>query len=133
MPPTITTQGVKGRYLETRIADDHLLTNDTYEIETVEDGRLVKKTVPALQALNERLRQDYIEDCARGVVRWNKAIEKAGVNFEMKLPHRGFDRHIGAFAGQRVSPDGKLLSKPSGSRTKASGCRPPRIAPTSPR
>jgi 1,2-phenylacetyl-CoA epoxidase catalytic subunit len=61
------TQGVKGRYLETRIGDDHLLVNDTYEIETIEDGRIVKKAVPALQALNERLRQDYIEDCARGV------------------------------------------------------------------
>lgn len=105
------TQGVKGRYLETRIGDDHLLVNDTYEIETIEDGRIVKKAVPALQALNERLRQDYIEDCARGVVRWNKAIEKAGINFEMKLPHRGFDRRIGTFAGQRVSPDGKLLSE----------------------
>ena len=105
------TQGVKGRYLETRIADDHLLVNDTYEIETMEDGRIVKKAVPALQALNERLRQDYIEDCARGVVRWNKTIEKAGINFEMKLPHRAFDRRIGAFAGQRVSPDGKLLSE----------------------
>lgn len=105
------TQGVKGRYLETRIADDHLLVNDTYEIETMEDGRIVKKAVPALQALNERLRQDYIEDCARGVVRWNKAIEKAGINFEMKLPHRAFDRRIGAFAGQRVSPDGRLLSE----------------------
>ena len=105
------TQGVKGRYLETRIADDHLLVNDTYEIETMEDGRIVKKAVPALQALNERLRQDYIEDCARGVVRWNKTIEKAGINFEMRLPHRAFDRRIGAFAGQRVSPDGKLLSE----------------------
>lgn len=105
------TQGVKGRYLETRIADDHLLVNDTYEIETIEDGRIVKKAVPALQALNERLRQDYIEDCARGVVRWNKTIEKAGIDFEMKLPHRAFDRRIGAFAGQRVSPDGKLLSE----------------------
>jgi benzoyl-CoA 2,3-dioxygenase component B len=51
------TQGVKGRFLETRIDDDHLLTNATYEIETVEDGRIVKKAVPALQALNERLRQ----------------------------------------------------------------------------
>ncbi|WP_020694840.1 benzoyl-CoA 2,3-epoxidase subunit BoxB [Reyranella massiliensis] len=105
------TQGVKGRYLETRIDDDHLLVNDTYEIETMEDGRIVKKAVPALQALNERLRQDYIEDCARGVVRWNKTIEKVGINFEMKLPHRAFDRRIGAFAGQRVSPDGKLLSE----------------------
>jgi benzoyl-CoA 2,3-dioxygenase component B len=105
------TQGVKGRYLETRVDDDHLLTGATYEIETVEDGRIVKKAVPALQALNERLRQDYIEDCARGVLRWNKAIERAGINFEMTLPHRAFDRQIGAFAGLRVSPDGKVLSE----------------------
>ena len=105
------TMGVKGRFLETRIDDDHLLTNSSYEIETIEDGRIVKKAVPALQALNERLRQDYIEDCARGVLRWNKIIEKAGINFEMKLPHRGFDRRIGAFTGSRVSPDGKVLSE----------------------
>lgn len=105
------TQGVKGRFLETRIDDDHLLTNATYEIETVEDGRIVKKTVPALQALNERLRQDYIDDCAKGVLRWNKAIERAGIDFEMTLPHRAFDRQIGAFAGLRVSPEGKVLSE----------------------
>jgi benzoyl-CoA 2,3-dioxygenase component B len=105
------TMGVKGRFLETRIDDDHLLTTSSYEIETIEDGRIVRKAVPALQALNERLRQDYIEDCARGVLRWNKIIEKAGVNFEMKLPHRGFDRRIGAFTGSRVSPDGKALSE----------------------
>jgi benzoyl-CoA 2,3-dioxygenase component B len=105
------TMGVKGRFLETRIDDDHLLTGATYEIDTAEDGRIVKKTVPALAALNERLRQDYIEDCARGLVRWNKAIERAGIAFEMKLPHRAFNRRIGAFAGLRVSPDGKLLSE----------------------
>ena len=105
------TQGVKGRFLETRIDDDHLLTNATYEIETVENGRIVKKAVPALQALNERLRQDYIDDCAKGVLRWNKTIERAGINFEMTLPHRAFDRQIGAFAGLRVSPEGKVLSE----------------------
>ncbi|MEA2806803.1 MAG: benzoyl-CoA 2,3-epoxidase subunit, partial [Rhodospirillaceae bacterium] len=54
------TMGVKGRFLETRIDDDHLLTNSSYEIETIEGGRIVRKAVPALQALNERLRQDYI-------------------------------------------------------------------------
>ena len=105
------TQGVKGRFLETRIDDDHLLTDAAYEIETVDNGRIVKKSVPALAALNERLRQDYIEDCARGVLRWNKIIEKAGINFEIKLPHRGFDRRIGGFAGTRISPDGKVLSE----------------------
>jgi benzoyl-CoA 2,3-dioxygenase component B len=105
------TQGVKGRFLETRIDDDHLLTDAAYEIETVDGGKIVKKSVSALAALNERLRQDYIEDCARGVLRWNKVIEKAGINFEIKLPHRGFDRRIGAFANQFVSPDGKVLSE----------------------
>lgn len=105
------TQGVKGRFLETRVDDDHVLTDATYDIDTVEDGRIVKKTVPALQALNERLRQDYIEDCARGLLRWNKAIEKAGIGFELKLPHRAFNRRIGAFAGLRVSPDGRMLSE----------------------
>ena len=105
------TQGVKGRFLETRIDDDHLLTNATYEIDSVENGRIVKKAVPALQALNERLRQDYIDDCAKGVLRWNKTIERAGIPFEMTLPHRAFDRQIGAFAGLRVSPEGKVLSE----------------------
>ena len=105
------TQGVKGRFLETRIDDDHLLVGTEYDIDTTEDDRIVKKNVAALAALNERLRQDYIEDCAKGVLRWNKAIERAGIDFEIKLPYRGFDRRIGAFAGMRISPDGKVLSE----------------------
>jgi len=105
------TMGVKGRYLETRIEDDHLLANASYDIDTTEDGRIVRKTVPALSALNERLRQDYIEDCARGLLRWNKTIEQAGIDFELKLPHRAFNRRIGAFADLRVSPEGKVVSE----------------------
>jgi len=105
------TQGVKGRFLETRIDDDHVLAGAAYEIEVAEEGRIVRKAVPALHALNERLRTDYVEDCAKGVLRWNKILERAGVAFELKLPHRGFNRRIGAFADRRISPDGKLLSE----------------------
>ncbi|MBV8187000.1 MAG: benzoyl-CoA 2,3-epoxidase subunit BoxB [Alphaproteobacteria bacterium] len=105
------TMGVKGRYLETRIEDDHLLTSASYDIDTAEGGRIVRRTVPALAALNERLRQDYIDDCARGLVRWNRTIEQAGIDFELKLPHRAFNRRIGAFADLRVSPDGKVLGE----------------------
>src|SRR5229473_2189318 len=54
------TMGVKGRYLETRLEDDHVLTNAAFDMDTVEDGRIVRKTVPALSALNERLRNDYV-------------------------------------------------------------------------
>jgi benzoyl-CoA 2,3-epoxidase subunit B len=105
------TMGVKGRYLETRLNDDHKLGDAAYEIETAEDGRIVRKSVPALAALNERLRQDYIDDCAKGVLRWNQAIEKAGIAFEMKLPHRAFHRRIGVFSELHVSPDGKVLNE----------------------
>ncbi|MBS0517609.1 MAG: benzoyl-CoA 2,3-epoxidase subunit BoxB [Proteobacteria bacterium] len=105
------SQGLKGRFLETRIEDDHMLTDAAYDIDIVEGGRIVHKSVPALSALNERLRQDYIDDCGRGVLRWNKIIEKAGIDFEMKLPHRAFHRRIGAFSELHVSPDGRVLSE----------------------
>jgi len=104
------TMGVKGRYLETRIEDDHVLTDATFDIDTADGGRIVRKTVPALSALNERLRNDYVEDCAKGLVRWNKVIADAGIAFELKLPHRAFNRRIGAFNELHVSPEGKVMS-----------------------
>jgi benzoyl-CoA 2,3-dioxygenase component B len=104
------TMGVKGRYLETRLTDDHVLTDSTFDMEGVEDGRIVLKTVPALSALNERLRNDYVEDCAKGLLKWNKVIADAGIAFELKLPHRAFNRRIGAFNELHVSPDGKVMS-----------------------
>ena len=105
------TAGLKGRYLETRIDDDHQLTSAQYGILGLDGTTMVERSVPALTALNERLRQDYIDDCAKGVLRWNKIIERAGIDFEMKLPHRAFHRRIGAFAGTHVSPDGKVLDE----------------------
>ena len=103
------TAGLKGRYLETRIDDDHQLAGARYAILGLDGGAVVERDVPALTALNERLRQDYIDDCAKGVLRWNKIIERAGIDFEMKLPHRGFNRRIGGFAAARVSPDGRVV------------------------
>ncbi|MBV8392541.1 MAG: benzoyl-CoA 2,3-epoxidase subunit BoxB, partial [Alphaproteobacteria bacterium] len=94
----------------TRIDDDHVLTDGTFDMDTVEDGRIVRKTVPALSALNERLRNDYVEDCAKGLKLWNKVIADAGIAFELRLPHRAFNRRIGAFAELSVSPDGKVMS-----------------------
>src|SRR4029450_1455534 len=86
------TMGVKGRYLETRIDDDHVLTDSTFDMDTAESGHIVRKTVPALSALNERLRNDYVEDCARGLIRWNRVIEQAGIACDVRLPHRAFNR-----------------------------------------
>jgi benzoyl-CoA 2,3-dioxygenase component B len=105
------TMGLKGRFEETKKNDDHLLKNATYPVTTVDGERLVTREEPALTALNERLRDDYIADCQRGVDRWNQVIERQGVGAELRLPHRGFHRAIGAFAEVRISPDGRVLGQ----------------------
>ena len=66
---------------------------------------------PALTAINMRLRDDYKKDAAGGVGRWNKVIEKAGIEFELKMPHEGFNRAIGVFANKPIDPDGNLLTE----------------------
>ncbi|MBS0126009.1 benzoyl-CoA 2,3-epoxidase subunit BoxB [Thetidibacter halocola] len=102
--------GIKGRYMETRIQDDHRLTGDTYKVLDIVDGVLVERDVPALTAINMRLRDDYIRDASGGVGRWNKIIEKAGIEFELKLPHQAFNRKIGVFAGKDFDPEGNLVT-----------------------
>ena len=39
------------------------------------------------------------------------SIEKAGITFRLTVPHKAFNRQIGALAGVRVSPDGRPLSE----------------------
>ncbi|SNS21084.1 benzoyl-CoA 2,3-epoxidase subunit BoxB [Antarctobacter heliothermus] len=102
--------GIKGRYMEGRIDDDHQLKNDTYKVLDLEDGKIVEKDVPALTAINMRLRDDYVRDASGGVGRWNKLIEKTGIEFELKLPHQSFNRKIGVFAGHNFDPDGNHVS-----------------------
>jgi benzoyl-CoA 2,3-epoxidase subunit B len=103
------TLGLKGRLDEPEIEDDHLLDGAVYRVPTVEAGSIRSREVPALTALNERLRDDYIRDCTRGMMRWNKVIERQGISFELKLPHRGFNRGIGEFAGVGVTPEGDVI------------------------
>ena len=104
------TAGLKGRYLESRIDDDHQLSDETWPVHSPSNGRIVVEGQPALLAVNERLRDDYISDSQRGVGRWNRATQQHGIDFELTLPHRGFNRRIGAFAGYRVSPGGQIMS-----------------------
>jgi len=107
---TFYTTGLKGRYTERKRDDDHVLKNDSYPVLELRDGKLVEKEVPMLNALNEVLRDDYIRDTVSGVKRWNRIIKKAGVDFELSVPHKGFNRKIGALAEVHVSPDGDVIS-----------------------
>ncbi len=103
--------GIKGRYQEARIDDDHRLQSATYPVMLLKDGAIISEDVPALSAINMRLRDDYTKDASGGLGRWNGIIEKAGIPFRMKLPHQGFYRQIGSFAGAPITPDGEIVSE----------------------
>jgi benzoyl-CoA 2,3-epoxidase subunit B len=107
---TFYSTGLKGRFEEGKRTDDHQLKGATYKVLSLKDGQLVEREVPMLNALNEVLRDDYIKDSIGGVERWNKVIEKAGIPFRLKVPHKAFHRNIGALAGARVSPEGQVVS-----------------------
>jgi benzoyl-CoA 2,3-dioxygenase component B len=109
---TFYSSGLKGRYEEGKRVDDHVLKGQTYKVLEARDGQLHEKEVPMLNALNEVLRDDYIKDSVAGVDRWNKVLEKAGIPTRMKVPHKAFNRNIGALSGIKVSPDGRVLSQP---------------------
>jgi len=104
------------RFEETKLQDDHVLKQDGYKILAIEDGRIVEREVSALSSLNERLRDDYITDSVRGIGRWNRIIDKAGIPFRLKVPHKAFNRKIGTFAGVPVSPDGQIITQAEWSR-----------------
>jgi len=110
--------GIKGRYQETKIDDDHQLNNDTYLASKFVDGKILTSEVPALTAINMRLRDDYSNDAAGGVKRWNHAIAKQNIEFELKLPHSGFHRKIGVFAAAPITPDGKVVSNEEWEKSK---------------
>src|SRR6266481_521184 len=56
--------GLKGRYLEDQIDDDHVLIGATYPVLRLRNGQIAREELPALSALNMRLRDDYTQDCA---------------------------------------------------------------------
>ena len=100
--------GLKGRFHEESRADDHQLKDDCRTIATLENGGIGEREVMSLTALNATLRDDYVEDCAKGVERWNRTLAEVGC--ELKLPHVGFHRAVGEFADAHVTPDGRIVS-----------------------
>ena len=58
--------GLKGRYRETQIEDDHRLESATYPVLKLVDGEIGSVDEPALTALNMRLRDDYTPGLRQG-------------------------------------------------------------------
>ncbi|HZS38368.1 MAG TPA: benzoyl-CoA 2,3-epoxidase subunit BoxB [Polyangia bacterium] len=101
--------GVKGRYKEQQY-EDHRALDGHYNMSVVEDGRLVDKQIPLRTAMNEILRDSYVEDCQRAVNKWNRTIEAAGFSERLRLPHRRFHRQQGIYTGMPFDIDGRMMS-----------------------
>lgn len=100
---------IKGRFHEPKIDDDHQLINDTYPILKNVNGKFILSDEPAINAVNARLCDDYINDCEQVVATWNKAIKRLGIDFTLDLPHKAFHRKIGDYSELSVTPRGDII------------------------
>ena len=98
--------GIKGRPDEEKY-DDHICSDATFEIETP-DGT---ENVGMRNAMNEVMRDSYIQDCGIGLKRWNMLIKRAGFDIELYLPSSKFRRSIGSWVGLPVDPHGNLIDQ----------------------
>lgn len=103
--------GIKGRAYERKKYQDHLALDGTYKMKLVKEGKLVEEDVSLRNAMNEILRDDYIEDTERVITRWNKTIEESGVKYELTLPSRRFHRQVGAYSEHKFDPQGNLIDE----------------------
>ncbi len=109
--------GLKGRANEDRQAD-HLALADVYRMPVMREGAVAEDEVPLRNAMNEVLRDQYVEDCQRGVDRWNKRLAEAGLSARLRLPSKRFCRHIGLYADLPFDDEGRLLSREQWDRRK---------------
>ena len=101
--------GLKGRAQEPTYVD-HAALGQSYRMAVPKNGVLVDEDVPMRNAMNEVLRDAYVDDCQRGVDRWNKHLADAGLSERLRLPSKRFSRHIGLYAGMPFDVDGHLMA-----------------------
>jgi len=90
--------GIKGRANEAKLNLDHKALDSAYSMEVWEDGRLSTREVPLRNAMNEVLRDEYVGDNEKGIIYFNKIVERHNIDFRFSLPHRRFNRRIGMYS-----------------------------------
>jgi benzoyl-CoA 2,3-dioxygenase component B len=101
--------GLKGRPDES-LYDDHVAGGE-YTLELPDgNGGVRTETISMRNAMNEVMRVAYIRDCENGVRRWNKILEKAGIQHELRLPSARFRRTVGSWANVPTDPAGNPIS-----------------------
>jgi len=109
--------GLKGREHEERFGD-HIALAGSYRIPILDDGKMSEREVPLRNAMNEVLRDAYIDDNQRGVDRWNRMIQETGIDYTITLPNRRFNRSMGIYAGFHFDPSGTPIDAETWARRK---------------
>lgn len=106
---TYFAAGIKGRYREhaANVYQEHRALEGEYELRL--PGGAVER-IPLRRAMNAVLRDAYAQDCERGLARWNRELAARGLEQRLALPHSGFNRKVGVYAGQSCDPRGNLLA-----------------------
>ena len=103
--------GLKGRFHEPQIDDDHQLENETYPVARVVDGKVKIVDTPALSAINARLCDDFMDDCEKVMKRWNRVFQTHELDYSLALPHRAFHRDVGEFSDVHATARGEIVSE----------------------
>ena len=102
--------GLKGRDRE-GFLPEHTALEETYKLTRFRgDGTPEEAEIPLRRAMNEVLRDAYVEDCEKVVKAWNRSLEKEGLGAPLTLPSRRFHRHQGVYEGQFFDPQGHFIS-----------------------
>src|SRR5258707_802366 len=87
---TYFATGIKGRYHEhaANLYREHRALEDEYELRL--PGGAVER-IPLRRAMNAVLRDAYVQDCERGLARWNRELAARGLGERPALPHARFN------------------------------------------
>ena len=104
--------GLKGRYREgDGIYKDAKALEASYKLQVPDGETVQEKDIPLRRAMNALLLDAYIADCKRIVMRWNRDLEKLGVEERIELPDRKFNRNQGVYAHYKFTPQGEMVSE----------------------
>ncbi|MEY2980450.1 MAG: benzoyl-CoA 2,3-epoxidase subunit BoxB [Planctomycetota bacterium] len=104
--------GLKGRYREgDGIYRDAKALEAAYQMQVPDGDHMVSKEIPLRRAMNALLLDAYRADCVRIAQRWNRDLQKLGVDFQLEVPSTRFNRNQGVYSHYRFTPSGEMISE----------------------
>jgi benzoyl-CoA 2,3-dioxygenase component B len=104
--------GLKGRYREgDGIYKDPKALEHVYKMQVPDGDKLIEREIPLRRAMNALLLDAYRADCLRITQRWNRDLEKLGVDFRFEIPSTRFNRNQGVYSHYKFTPQGELISE----------------------